>query len=129
MAQLKSGFSRAKTEHQKRALAQTVGGKLLKKYRLMSMAKTVGCSRRLLNSKGLGRMRRKSAVSDELMKHVPQFYLREDKSASTQVKRKRSQEEKSRSKFTFLGTLAKTYTRSTCMKMSLIQYPTLHSCV
>lgn len=87
VAQLKSGFSRAKTEHQKRDLAQTVGGKLLKKYRLMSLAKTVGCSRRLLNSKGLGRMRRKSAVSDELMKHIRQFYLREDNSSSTAGKK------------------------------------------
>jgi len=84
---LKSGFSRAKTEHQKRALAQTVGGQLLKKYRLMSMAKAFGCSRRLLNSKGLGRMRRKSAVSDELVKQVRQFYLREDNSSSTAGKK------------------------------------------
>jgi len=59
----------------------------LKKYRLMSMAKTLGCSRRLLNSKGLERARRKSAVSDELMKQVRQFYLREDNSSNTAGKK------------------------------------------
>ena len=87
VSNLKSGFSQAKTERQKRAIAQTVGGQLLKKYRLMSMAKTLGCSHRLLNSKGLGRMRRKSAVSDELMKQVRQFYLHEDNSSSTAGKK------------------------------------------
>ena len=55
VSNVKSGFSKAKTERQKRAIAQTVGGQLLKKYRLMSMAKALGCSHRLLNSKGLGK--------------------------------------------------------------------------
>jgi len=49
MSKLKSEFNGAKTQRHKTALAQIVGGQLL-----MSMAKTVGCSRRLLNSKYWG---------------------------------------------------------------------------
>jgi len=54
----------------------------------MSMAKTLGCSHRLLNSKGLRQIRRKTAVSDELMKQVRQFYLRVDNGSSTAGKKR-----------------------------------------
>ena len=84
MSEIRDGVSRAGN---KRALAQFVSGKLLKKYRVMHMTKVFGCSRRLLQLNRSKRMKRKSAVSSELIRHIQQFYLREDNSSSTAGKK------------------------------------------
>ena len=83
MSEIRDGVSRTDN---KRALAQFVSGKLLKKYRVMHMTKVFG-SRRLLQLNRNNRMKRKSAVSSELIRHIQQFYLREDNSSSTAGKK------------------------------------------
>ena len=123
MSEIRDGLSRAGN---KRELAQFVSGKLLKKYRAMHMTKVFGCSRRMLQLNRNKRMKRKSAVSSELIRHIQQFYLREDKSSSTAGKKETITRKKVKNKFIFLKTPVKTCRRSICVKMNSAQCYAVH---
>lgn len=89
ISEIESKFNSASSLRQRQELTRVVTGALLKKYRVMHMMKMLGCSDRQVQSgiKGIERKGRSSAVTVDLMRHVHQFYLREDNSRSTSGKK------------------------------------------